>query len=237
MILNELKIFVINLPSAIDRREHITTELNKLKLPFEVFNAVNGNTDLSYANKHYSPLGRLLRYARPLSNSQIGCFASHYELWNKCITLNEPILVLEDDIDFSLNFVTQLKLLLPCLDDYHYIRLAGTFQRPKCYVRNNVSLYSKKGPGGTIAYLLDPEAAQRLLNRASKWIEPVDEYMDRYWLHGVLPYVAEPEIIFFESKFESSVVNKYPAKIIFKITREIYKLYRGFCKLLFDCKK
>ncbi len=54
MILNELKIFVINLPSAIERREHITTELNKLKLSFEVFNAVNGNTDLSYANKHYS---------------------------------------------------------------------------------------------------------------------------------------------------------------------------------------
>ena len=31
----------------------------------------------------------------------IGCFYSHYRLWQKCIELDEPILVFEDDVIFD----------------------------------------------------------------------------------------------------------------------------------------
>lgn len=30
----------------------------------------------------------------------IGCFYSHYNLWKKCIDLNEPIMIFEDDVKF-----------------------------------------------------------------------------------------------------------------------------------------
>lgn len=30
----------------------------------------------------------------------IGCFYSHYKLWEKCIELNEPIMIFEDDVKF-----------------------------------------------------------------------------------------------------------------------------------------
>jgi GR25 family glycosyltransferase involved in LPS biosynthesis len=30
----------------------------------------------------------------------IGCFYSHYELWHKCLALNEPIMIFEDDVKF-----------------------------------------------------------------------------------------------------------------------------------------
>jgi GR25 family glycosyltransferase involved in LPS biosynthesis len=34
----------------------------------------------------------------------VGCFYSHYRLWQKCIELNEPIMIFEDDVKFYRNF-------------------------------------------------------------------------------------------------------------------------------------
>ena len=31
----------------------------------------------------------------------IGCFDSHYRLWQKCCQLKEPILIMEDDINYG----------------------------------------------------------------------------------------------------------------------------------------
>lgn len=34
----------------------------------------------------------------------IGCFYSHYGLWQKCVELNEPIMIFEDDVKFYRNW-------------------------------------------------------------------------------------------------------------------------------------
>lgn len=34
----------------------------------------------------------------------IGCFYSHYSLWEKCVQLNEPIMIFEDDVKFYRKF-------------------------------------------------------------------------------------------------------------------------------------
>ncbi|HAW05862.1 MAG TPA: hypothetical protein DCW83_14340 [Saprospirales bacterium] len=36
---------------------------------------------------------------RRITKGEIGCVLSHYKLWKKCVELNEPILILEDDVD------------------------------------------------------------------------------------------------------------------------------------------
>lgn len=32
---------------------------------------------------------------------ELGCYASHYLMWQKCVEINEPIIILEDDIKIS----------------------------------------------------------------------------------------------------------------------------------------
>ena len=34
---------------------------------------------------------------RPLQQNEVACFLSHIGAWNRCIYLNEPIIVMEDD--------------------------------------------------------------------------------------------------------------------------------------------
>ena len=36
---------------------------------------------------------------RRITKGEIGCVLSHYKLWKKCVELNEPILILEDDLN------------------------------------------------------------------------------------------------------------------------------------------
>ena len=49
-----------------------------------------------------------------------------------------------------------------------------------------------KGPQGTVAYALTSGAAATLLEHASTWREPVDNYIDSFWVHGLLPIGVIP---------------------------------------------
>lgn len=50
----------------------------------------------------------------------------------------------------------------------------------------------RKGPVGTQCYALSPAGAQALLRHADTWLEPVDRYIDRFWLHGIQSYALHP---------------------------------------------
>lgn len=227
-----IKIFVINLMHAPDRRESIALQLAKQNIKFEFFPAVDGKVDTIYKKSHYRNFNRLLRYARPLSDSQIGCFASHYSLWQKCVELNQPIVVLEDDIYLREDFVDKVDFCLTRIAQYHYIRFMGAFPRPTQEIEPGIKCYLK-APTGTQGYMLDTFSAKQLLKFAKQWVEPVDNYMDKFWVHGLRPYVLEPEIVYTQHVFASSIINTNKTRKIFKITRELYKLYNVVYRKLF----
>ena len=117
------KIFVINLPSSVDRRENISPQLEALKLSFEIFPAVNGREDNHpLLSKYDEGLSKLYR-GKTLSPGQLGCYASHYLLWEKCVDLDEPVIVIEDDaLLHPVQFKAFLKQL-PKLGNIECVRL------------------------------------------------------------------------------------------------------------------
>lgn len=232
-----MKIFVINLLQAENRREHIKSQLEKFNIEYEIFNAIDANTGCYYWDHFYSNTLRLLCYARPLTKSQVGCFASHYKLWQKCIELNEPIVVLEDDIELTSDFDVKVNFLETKISKYGYIRLWGIFQRDSEMVEDGIKLY-KRGPAGTQGYVILPNMAKKFISKASRWIEPVDDYMDKYWIHGVIPYCVVPEAVYCLDEFDSSIaVNKYKSNPLLKMLRELFKLQHLIRKNLFDLKR
>ena len=70
-----------------------------------------------------------------------------------------------------------------------FIRLAGLNKVAEVTIRPLEAPYRLvrflKGPAGTQCYAISPEAARMLLAKAGAWIEPVDDYLDRFWTHGV----------------------------------------------------
>ncbi|GAA6898451.1 glycosyltransferase family 25 protein [Helicobacter pylori] len=126
---------------------------------------------------------------------ELGCYASHYSLWQKCIELNEVICILEDDIIVKERFKERLEFCYQHINELGYIRLMHLEEnvaKRKTPIKGVSQILNFKDGIGTQGYVLAPKAAQKLLKySAKKWVMPIDCVMDRHYWHGVKNYVLE----------------------------------------------
>ena len=185
-----LKTFVINLASSTERYEKVKTRLEELRVEFERFEAVDGRNNPHPLFSRYDDHLRKRFRRKPMSPGELGCFASHYLLWQKALELNQAIVVMEDDVVIDDSFVEALVLAEGCIETFHYLRLAGTSLRKSPYeavgkVGSFDLVDHVRGPTGTLCYVIHPVAAKKMLEASGIWCLAVDDHLDRYWVHGV----------------------------------------------------
>ncbi len=235
---NIMKIFIINLARSKDRKEYMQGQVDKIGLDCEFFSAIDGrNLDRKWLSKiakskFYNQITARAGFAKNHSNNEIACFASHFSLWQKCIELNEPIIVLEDDVILGPYFKKSITTLEKYLDKLQYIRLVVLLKyRKKIQLADDLYLYPHF-PSGTQGYAITPKAAKLLIGHAKKWHEPVDMYMDLSLIHGLRAYCVNPQAIG-ESELSSeigTVDRKYLPKPV-GITKLIRELVRPIQQL------
>lgn len=81
-----------------------------------------------------------------------------------------------------------------------------------------------KGPEGTQAYVIGPEGARKLIEGLQTVHDPVDNYMDQFWDHGVRCLGVKPWRI--ETADGASTIDRAPhvaghLKLRFKIARQL----------------
>ncbi len=60
-----------------------------------------------------------------LLSQEFGCYLSHYLLWKECVKLNQPVVILEDDVALESNFMQALE---DCLKSpFDFVRLYGHY--------------------------------------------------------------------------------------------------------------
>ena len=184
-----LDINVINLRKSQERREQMKSVIGSLGLPFQFFKAVDGRTTQHPLFEKYDPKLAEIRYGFKLTPGELGCFASHYLNWQKCVELGRPILILEDDVAVSETFANACRLASEKIEDYGMLRLSAHKDRAVkvCEETDDGQQIVRflQSPLGGSAYALAPWAAKRFLKQAKVWFEPVDCLIDRYWDHGV----------------------------------------------------
>ena len=105
------------------------------------------------------------KIAKILRPGVIGCFYSHYRLWQKCIELNEPIMIFEDDVIFERGYtpVEWQEILLLCTGkeshkhEFYSSKLYNPTETPKAVKLHNTSM------PGAVGYAIKPEAAKKLV--------------------------------------------------------------------------
>lgn len=227
-----MKIFVISLQDDIERRTRASSILSKHSFDYEFFDAVDGRKGLpddliSLPNDQH----RIVFRSRVLTPGEKGCYASHYRLWQKCVEVNEPIIILEDDFK-DLIFFKEVIGKLPSLHEhYDYLRLE--YQHDKMsqveYLHDIQLVLWHDNSKGTTAYSISPAAAKRFLNASESWLCSVDNFIGESFRHqvpsiGVLPCAAFPPFDL-GSRIQS---HNYKTKVplYFKATRELYRFYR-----------
>lgn len=223
-----LTTYVINLAGSANRWEKTRKRLQELGVPFERFEAVDGREQPHPLFSRYDDKRREKYRRKALSGGELGCFASHFLLWQKCIELDHPIIVMEDDIIINDSYPEALKLAEANAEQFPYLRFAGTSIRPKS-IKKLSALGSFnvidhiRGPAGTLCYFLTPKAAAAFIKHAEAWFLAVDDYMDRYWWHGVDCYSLMPfPVEVADNESEIVRVNKEKQRLWKKFRKEVY---------------
>lgn len=200
-----LRVFVIGLERVPERAARVSRRLDELGVRHVVFPAVDGARGEHLSWRNYDAAACLRAFGAPLLPAEIGCYASHYALWQQCVNDNVPVLIMEDDVDIKDGFSDSVTLAKQLLVRCPLIRLAGLLDRPfrviECHGDRTLVRYLR-GPLGSQAYMLSPSGAADLLRGAQQWLESVDLYMDRFWLHGVVPHAIHPFQVFHEKDAE-----------------------------------
>lgn len=185
--IHKMKKFFITLAHTTERAKNFL-DSNK-HLEFEIFNGVYGkslNRELLIKENLLDPIND---YRAPA----LGASFSHIKLWNKCIEINEPILICEDDAILKNDFNTRsLDLINKTNVDFDIIFWGWNFDSilnfeldanlgsqtmlfdqeamrlgKHSYANkdsSNSSLYKLKNLFGLMCYTVSPKGAQFLLN-------------------------------------------------------------------------
>jgi glycosyl transferase, family 25 len=235
-----MKIFVISLTRAVDRRQHIALRLAALGVEYQFFNAVDGATSNHPVLAKYDPALRLKKTGYGMRPGEIGVYASHYLLWQWCVENNTPCIVLEDDVEFCADFRDVMSWLDQHITRLGYVRIGWVWDRPFCLLESAVGerklVKHLKGPRGTQGYALHPFAAKKFLAHSYAWSEPVDDYMDMEWRHGVLELALYPAPVWALGHFESSISGrtKQPMPFPWKLRREMYQSWIRLRSFVFN---
>ncbi|EAI1792124.1 glycosyltransferase family 25 protein [Campylobacter jejuni] len=241
-----MKVFIINLERSLDRKDHMQKQIQKLfeknptlknKLEFIFFKAIDAKNKEHLEFKEHFTWWASWVLGRELSDGEKACFASHYKLWQECMKLDEPVIILEDDVEFSDEFlnngVEYIDKLLK--SKYEYIRLCYLFDKRLYFLNENGYYLSFEKLAGSQGYVLQVSAAKKFLKYAKNWIYAVDDYMDMFYKHNVLNIVKKPLLLKHDCRIESSISQAgrlfLKAKFYRKIIREIFRLYRNILKL------
>jgi glycosyl transferase family 25 len=225
-----LDVYVINLATSTERWETTSNRLTELGVSYERFEAVDGRKEPHPLFTRYDDSQREKYRRKPLSGGELGCFASHFLLWKKCVELNKPIVVLEDDLIINESLNEALKIAEEQISTLQYLRLAATYPKPKTFKKikslGQFDLIDHiRGPSGTLGYVISPDASAALIKHAEKWFIAVDDYMDRYWWHGVDCCSLMPfPIAVAENDSDIVRVKKEPQSLWLKLRKEVYKL-------------
>lgn len=112
----------------------------------------------------------------------VGCFYSHYALWQKCVDLNEPIMIFEDDVKFyrGWNPITFDGVLILSLGKSSFLT-----EPQKTYLENPTGIprpmpwknFSMPGASG---YAITPNAALGLTKFYKPYWYPADNAINQY---------------------------------------------------------
>ncbi len=155
-----------------------SAEKNKWRL--EIFWGIYGNT-LTDEDWH-----RISVVPHIDKEGAKGCFYTHFLLWNKCIELDEPIVVLEHDAVIQ-------KEWTPLEIDNAVIKLHRHYRKDPENQKWNHPVVGQWSPS-THAYCINPKLCKILVNAAKKiGAYPADVFMGR----NIIPVqlLGEPELV------------------------------------------
>ncbi|CAD6187858.1 unnamed protein product [Caenorhabditis auriculariae] len=183
------KIYVINLKRRPERLQKMEKIFELLGVEATVWEATDGNYLDSLPSPHKShatlPSYRDPIMNRPIKAGEIGCFLSHYRIWEDVVKEGlDRVIVFEDDLRFAPNGLQRVREVLADLDatgkpwDLIYLGRKKQADQEELWVSGHRHLSTVGYSYWTLGYLLSKSGAEKLLAaKPLQKIVPVDEFL------------------------------------------------------------
>jgi GR25 family glycosyltransferase involved in LPS biosynthesis len=179
------KIYCINLNHRLDRWKDSLLEFKRHNLKVERYNAIDG--------KEVGSLGRL-------SRGEHGALLSHLNLMIECREKNlKNVLILEDDVEFSENFVEKFFSWINEIEDWDIIYFGAYHALNNPYnayplVKKTEHFYKTVHSVAAHCYALNHTVYNDLIGEMSKKTNPLDEHhtviQKKYKCYVIRPHLA-----------------------------------------------
>lgn len=240
-MIEEFKVYIVNLKKDKNRRENIIKELVKQNINnYEIIDAVDGNklnkNELNLVT--FRDKNQFNPWNSKLSPSQIGCALSHIKIYKKFIETKFNIaLILEDDAIFLNNFSNNLKYFL--INNFKYKKQILLLSELKEFYikpldsKHDYEIVDVTNAFFTHAYMINKEAARSII----LFNYPVKTIADNFVLFkiyckikitGLNPFLLDQD----KKNFKSSINSEEEVRKVFLIRRTIYKIKNKILKKL-----
>uniref|UniRef100_A0A8C5KKJ7 Cerebral endothelial cell adhesion molecule n=1 Tax=Jaculus jaculus TaxID=51337 RepID=A0A8C5KKJ7_JACJA len=183
------EVFVISLARRPQRRERMLSSLWEMEISCRVVDAVDGRA-LNSSTLRSLGVDLLPGYQDPysgrtLTKGEVGCFLSHYFIWEEVVARNlAQVVVFEDDVRFESNFQRRLERLMEDISarelswDLIYLGRKQVNTEEEVAVEGLPSLVVAGYSYWTLAYVLSLAGARKLLaSQPLRRMLPVDEFL------------------------------------------------------------
>ena len=144
----------------------------------EIYDAVLGYNSRPLFEQY--GIDKFLNYTIIDKPGHQGCFLSHFELWQRCAELNEPIIILEHDGIFIRDLPEDVLdhfdevLRLDCFQHFkqgYNEQVEASLNQPVDYFRRDPDYHWHSSGGyyiGAYGYIVKPQGARKLIDHAQK---------------------------------------------------------------------
>jgi GR25 family glycosyltransferase involved in LPS biosynthesis len=183
-----MKAFIIvlsKIPSSLETATEMLAPLKSYGFEVELFEGTYGDDAVLIATDEGRTLHPIDHKNEPTKVNRkvagpgaLGCFYSHYRLWQKCLELNEIIFIFEDDVKFYRPYqpVKFDEILIVALGDWLGVcgeNFTIDFKHEPIIDPNADQFLGSCLPGA-VGYGITPKAAKKLVDEYSKTYTAAD---------------------------------------------------------------
>lgn len=201
-----LPIAIISLRDATDRRARAAAQMQRQGIAFEFFDACDGESGRRvFASCNEEQF--VLHTGREITPGEIGCYASHKRLWQRCVDSNRPLLIMEDDFCLEPGFASAVRTTAKIIGELNFVRLQderrGASRAIMPLGKFQLERYTKT-PHCAMCYAITPRLARRWLELFQDFNAPVDVVLKHVWtfdnpMYCLTPYTVSSGDLSFDS--------------------------------------
>lgn len=208
---DEYHALVVNLDKRKDRLKSFSDNYS-LARPFERIEAIdstrmsNKEFDMYLSSTAREKLNNFMVTGKRKSHENltlgaVGCYLSHVKAWERCVELNTPCIIFEDDAKLSPGFETIMQKMRYIVDDakkptillFNVICSSHIWDKLQCkLVENQSNLYKVDVFWSLVGYYISVDVAQLLLDHAFPIEYQVDYMISMLASQGIIDVYAYP---------------------------------------------